>query len=163
VEVAEDAVVADTAIGKTVTVDTVPPEAECNVVFVAQSRDGGLDVPSDIKKAFGKVSFPVKISSDIWNVLLKGSDCALVGNLPGYLCSTMQDCLARPIDVQKKFLKVSGRCHIAARGNMPAMDVNCAVPVGDPTALEGAQPFFPHNWAGRENDLGIGGDEAKQR
>jgi hypothetical protein len=158
VEVAKDALVIDTAIGKTVTVDTVPAEAICNVVFQASLKDKKLDVPENVLKAFGKASDPVKIGNDIYNALLKGDDCKLIGDLTGYLCSTLKDCMALPLEVQAKFLKVKGRC-VVTMMDKTKVDADCSVPVGDPRAVDNVV-FFPHNWSGRE-DLNIGMNEDK--
>ena len=147
VEVEKDSLVVDTAIGKTVTVEQLPPEALCNVVFVAQLKDGKIDVPENVSKAFGKASDPVKIGNDIYNALLKGEDCRLIGDLSGYLCSTLKDCMALPLEVQAKFLKVKGRC-VVTMMDKTKVDADCSVPVGDPRAIDNVV-FFPHGWAGR--------------
>jgi hypothetical protein len=84
----------------------------------------------------------------VWNALARGQDCLEVATLPGYLGSTLEDLQALPIEKQARVLKVAGTCHIPAHGQMPATDVTCAVPVGDPKAIAGEKPFFPHSWAG---------------
>jgi hypothetical protein len=158
VEVEKDALVVDTAIGKTVTVEQVPPEALCNVVFSAGLKDGKIDVPANVLKAFGKASDPVKIGNDIYNALLKGDDCRLIGDLTGYLCSTLKDCKSLPLEVQAKFLKVKGRCEITMPDKSKTTN-DCSVPVGDPRAMD-SNVFFPHSWASRD-DLNIGMNEDK--
>lgn len=142
--------VEDTTLGRAVVLTSIDDRALCNVVFEAKEK---AKKPDALAAAWGKASEPVKMSAPdakgiiVWNALAKGQDCLEVAKLPGYLCSTLDECLSLPIEKQARFLKVKGTCHIPAHGHIPAQDVNCAVPVGDPKAIAGEKPFFPHSWA----------------
>jgi hypothetical protein len=151
----KNAAVIDSNIGRTVVVDSPPDSSVCNVVFVANTRDGGPDVPDDVRKHLGDAADPVMIGYNIWTVLLRGEACRSAGMIPGYLGSTMQEFLGLTPEIQARFLKVEGDCSVDGK------KVLCSVPVGDPRARVGAKPFFPHDWADRP-DLNMGQDEASK-
>jgi len=167
VSVPRDAKVKDSEIGRTVEVDSISPDSICNVLVETKEKKVKqgvnpinkkavysyvIDLPKEINEF---VSQPVKVGTNIYMIQLKGNSCKAIGDFKGYLGSTMQEFLSLPTEKQKLFLKVMGTCPVD--GGF----VDCAVPVGDKKKKDGSKPFFPAQWAGRE-DLGFGQDESEK-
>ena len=175
VDVAKDSVVGDTAIGRAVVVDAVKNSSECSVVFEAGEVTKEItDIHGTGKATITRVDLdPVKFSRGtfvkrggedkvkktwIWNALLVGQECKDIALEPGYLGSSMQELLALPEAMKAKILRTYGMCldvGIDGKLNKEGKTHRCDVPYGDPRAINAEEIFFPHNFSGREHDLGI--------
>lgn len=141
---------------KLASADVVPiiatDQSTCNVVFDSKKVSGKPEALSD---KWGKASTPVEIpgsclnGSCIWNGLLTGDECKDIADLPGYLGSTYEELVALPTATQARFMKVAGTCMMKINGK--DVQTDCTVPVGDPKAKLGAEPFFPHSWSKRDD------------
>ena len=92
-----------------------------------------------------------------WNILLKGEACKLVADEEDfYLASDWKQLMALPENVKKAVIKVRVIMTENVDGGM--QDVTKTFFWGDPEILNAKSVLFlifGHQWAGRENDLGI--------
>lgn len=158
-----DEEVKDTEVGRVVEVAEVPDHALCHVVLdarpVARSQlfsDGNEYVGNtaqveDLKDCLGEASWPVSISgscngvgSCMWSVLFRGECCRRAADSPQYVGSTLKEFLALPVGIQRRFLRVRGKC-VGDEGE----EVGCSVPIGDPRAVAGAEAVVYHSWSKR--------------
>ena len=174
IEASKDAVVEDTDIGRSVTVDAIKENTECSVVFEAKEvtvtlpslhgeksitvKRVDLDLAKYPRAALVKMSGTEKDGSFIWNGLLTGQGCKTIALEPGYLGSSMQEFQKLPDATKARFLRTYGQCIDLDRDGKPSKDGKthrCDVAYGDIRATIGEEIFFPHSFAGREHDLGI--------
>ena len=172
VDAAKDAVVGDTDIGRAIIVTEVKDSSECSVVFEAGevSREIGdirggkvlvtrvdLDPVKYSRGTFVKFGVEDKVKKTwIWNSQLYGQNCKDIALEPGYLGSSMEELLLLPEVMKARILRTYGMCEIKDKDNKPTGEKRrCDLPYGDVRAVAGEEVFFPHNFSGREQDLGI--------
>ena len=159
------------SLGNIVEIQNVPKNGLCNVLLVAPENDlpygeatkkGPAVSNSKLTEAWGKEgnAWPVKISGAkhplpefYWNVLLSGEMCKLAADEPDYyLASNWEQLIALPAYIKEDIIKV--KVLVEEDGK----DVEKIFFWGDPeiqNAKSVLYMIFPHQWSGRENDLGI--------
>jgi hypothetical protein len=97
----------------------------------------------------------------MWGLILGGSSCAAVGDLPQYVGSTTSEFLSLPIAKQRRLLKKEGICKCSLPDGKSA-DCGCIVPINDSRAKADSYIFFPYSWAGRNGMNFVKADKNKK-
>uniref|UniRef100_A0A6M3XNU1 Uncharacterized protein n=1 Tax=viral metagenome TaxID=1070528 RepID=A0A6M3XNU1_9ZZZZ len=146
--------VQDTELGRVVIEEETTLEDICNVVFEARVRIvDRVETPrfplehahlNDIwLGAMTPLVVPGSKIGDMvaWWTILRGENCRLIADYPGYWGSTMRELLSLPVVKKSRILRTAGVCN----------GEPCVVPVGNPGAIDGEKIYFPMSLAGRED------------
>jgi len=146
--------VQDTELGRVVIEEETTPEDICNVVFEARVRIvDRVETPrfplehAHLNDIWLGVMTPLVVPGSkigdmvAWWTILRGENCRLIADYPGYWGSTMRELLNLPIGKKSRILQTAGICNSEP----------CVVPVGNPGAIDGEKIYFPMSLAGRDD------------
>lgn len=156
-----------TPLGDVKVMLSLPKRCECNVILDAEEVEAsvffGDDTPGtvpnvpELRNAFAKVR-PYKIPNSesavgswMWNAMLKDADCTKVLDFDEFALSTMMELISAAPIAKARLLRAYGMDEDPETHE----PIYVVVPWGDARALPDQVWKIPHQWAGREHDLGF--------